>query len=102
MLCSSESSQSNGPLPKKVTTKGNGAIKEGVVEDTQRKGVVQATLDKSKKEIPTFDHRMSISGISYLIKRLSYEQYLAVNEISFGSFWGIRTNVIPKSLECGF
>ena len=56
MLCSSRSSQSNEPLPKKVTTKGNEAIKEAVVEDTQRKGVVQATLDKSMKEIPTFGH----------------------------------------------
>ncbi|KAJ8437565.1 hypothetical protein Cgig2_017918 [Carnegiea gigantea] len=41
---------------------------------------------------------MSISGISYLIETLSYEQYLAVNEIGFGGFWAIRTNVIPKSL----
>jgi len=39
-------------------------------------------------------------GLSKLLltKRLSYEQYLDVNEISFGGFWGIRTNVIPKSL----
>ncbi|KAJ8420950.1 LOW QUALITY PROTEIN: hypothetical protein Cgig2_017689 [Carnegiea gigantea] len=37
---------------------------------------------------------MSILGISYSIERLSYEQYLAVNEIGFGA---IRTTVIPKS-----
>ena len=49
MLCNSGSSQSNEALPKKVTTKGNGAIKKGVVEDTQRKGAVQATLDKEVK-----------------------------------------------------
>ncbi|KAJ8438667.1 hypothetical protein Cgig2_031632 [Carnegiea gigantea] len=94
----SGSLQSNEPLPKKVSTKDNGAMKEGVMEDTQRKGFVQAALDKSKKDIPTFGHQMSISGISYLIERLSYEQYLAVNEIGFGGFWAIRTNVIPKSL----
>ncbi|KAJ8432732.1 hypothetical protein Cgig2_028648 [Carnegiea gigantea] len=45
-----------------VTTNGNGVIKEVAVEDTQRKGVFQAALDKSKKDIPTFGHRMSISG----------------------------------------
>ncbi|KAJ8428770.1 hypothetical protein Cgig2_010774 [Carnegiea gigantea] len=90
--------QSNEHLPKKVSTKDNGAMKEGVMEGTQRKGFVQVALDKSKKDIPTFGHRMSISGISYLIERLSYEQYLAVNEIDFGGFWAIRTNVIPKSL----
>ncbi|KAJ8429940.1 LOW QUALITY PROTEIN: hypothetical protein Cgig2_017990 [Carnegiea gigantea] len=94
----SRSLQSNEPLPKKVSTKDNGAMKESLMEDTQRKGFVQAALDKSKKDIPTFDHRMSISGISYLIERLSYEQYLAVNEIGFGGFWAIRTNIIPKSL----
>ncbi|KAJ8436607.1 hypothetical protein Cgig2_029853 [Carnegiea gigantea] len=94
----SGSLQSNEPLPEKVSTKDNGAMKEGVMEDTQRKGFVQAALDKSKKDIPTFGHRMSISGISYLIERLSYEQYLAVNEIGFGGFWAIRINVIPKSL----
>ncbi|KAJ8451000.1 hypothetical protein Cgig2_032625 [Carnegiea gigantea] len=95
---SSGSLQSNEPFPKEVSTKDNGAMKEGVMEDTQRKGIVQAALDKSKKEIPTFGHRMSISNISHLIERLSYEQYLAVNEIGFGGFWAIRTNVIPKSL----
>ncbi|KAJ8438343.1 hypothetical protein Cgig2_013391 [Carnegiea gigantea] len=72
-------------------------MKEGIMEDTRRKGIVQAALEKSKKEI-TFGHRMSISGISYLIERLSYEQYLAVNEIGFGGFWAIRTNAILKSL----
>ncbi|KAJ8425242.1 hypothetical protein Cgig2_014422 [Carnegiea gigantea] len=95
---SSGSLQSNKPFPTKVSTKDNGAMKEGVMEDTQIKGIVQAALDESKKEIPTFGHRMSISGISHLIERLSYEQYLAVNEIGFGGFWAIRTNVIPKSL----
>ncbi|KAJ8424986.1 hypothetical protein Cgig2_027995 [Carnegiea gigantea] len=89
MLCNSGSSQSSEPLSKKVTTKGNGAIKEGIV---------QATLDKSEKEIATFGHQMSISGISYLIERLSYKQYLAVNKIGFSGFWAIRTNVISKSL----
>ncbi|KAJ8447704.1 hypothetical protein Cgig2_031758 [Carnegiea gigantea] len=98
MLRSSGSLQSNEPLPKKVSTKDNGAMKEGVMEDTQRKGFVQAALDRSKKDIPTFGHQMSISGISYLIERLNYEQYLAVNEIGFGGFWAIRTNVISKSL----
>ncbi|KAJ8437566.1 hypothetical protein Cgig2_017919 [Carnegiea gigantea] len=53
---SSGSLQSNEPLPKKVSTKDNGAMKEGVMEDTQRKGFVQAALDKSKKDIPTFGH----------------------------------------------
>ncbi|KAJ8449512.1 hypothetical protein Cgig2_002309 [Carnegiea gigantea] len=41
---------------------------------------------------------MSISGISYLIERLTYEQYLAVNKIGFGGFGAIRANVIAKSL----
>ena len=98
MLCSSGSLQSNEPLPKKVSTKDNRAMKEGVMEDTQRKEFVQAALNKSKKDISTFGYWMSISGISYLIERLSYEQYLAVDEIGFGGFEGIRTNVISKSL----
>ncbi|KAJ8437350.1 hypothetical protein Cgig2_009690 [Carnegiea gigantea] len=57
-------------------------MKECIMEDTQRKEIVQAALDKSKKEIPTFGHRMSISGISCLIERLSYEQYLAFLDLS--------------------
>jgi len=59
---------------------------------------LNTTLDKPKKDLPTLGHRMYISGISYLIERLSYEQYLAMNEIGFGGFWTIRTNAISKTL----
>jgi len=45
---------------------------------------------------------MLISGISYLIERLSYKQYFVVIEIGFDGFWPNRINVISKRLGMWF
>ena len=55
----STSSQSNEPL-QQVTNMVNGPIKEGFVEETFIKEVVQTTFGKNKSDLPTLRHQLSI------------------------------------------